>query len=236
MDRGAGPRAEGRCRREVAEDPRALAVLVRRLGCGDRAAGTGRLPPLAPPMGLPLHWAAAAPAQARPTGHHHRWVTGLCLSGAGGQACLVSLASPTGRDPLGTAAFYDRRRDEPTQAGDENAVTDSGSAHRAAPTRAGVGTGVRVGYYPLGQPGGSEVARAHLVSACLDYHCHRALLPGLPAVLRHPWGLSFGPQCQTGMDPLSRGLCVHTTGDHRPRPDRSDDARGPAEAPVPLHQ
>src|SRR4029434_7844003 len=35
---------------------------------------------------------------------------------------------------------------------------------------------------------------------------------------------------------LSRRLCVHAACDHRPSPHRSDHARGPVHAPVPVSQ
>jgi hypothetical protein len=72
-------------------------------------------------VGRQLHGLTASPA-----GHHHGWATGLRISGAGGPACLVSLSSATGRDPLVEATFSDRRRDQRAQAGDEKGVADPG--------------------------------------------------------------------------------------------------------------
>jgi hypothetical protein len=54
------------------------------------AARAGRLTAVAAPLGLALERAAAALAQATPSGHHHGWVTGRRVSGAGGPACLGS--------------------------------------------------------------------------------------------------------------------------------------------------
>src|SRR6267143_698074 len=104
----------------------ALALLVRRLGCHHRAAGAGGLTAVAEPMGLSLGRLPAAPAQESPPSHHHGWVTGLCLPGAGGQAHLVSFSSPARGDPVVEAAFHDRGRDQHAQDSDEEGVSDPG--------------------------------------------------------------------------------------------------------------
>jgi hypothetical protein len=45
------------------------------------------------------------------------------------------------------------------------------------------------------------------------------LLPNLPALLCHPWGLSLGPQCEAGAPPLFRGVYVYTARHYGPGPD-----------------
>src|SRR6266849_5484798 len=102
----------------------ALALWVRRLGCGHRAAGTGGPAALTEPMGLSLARTPTAPAQESAPGAHHGWVTSLCCYGARGQARLVSLSSPAARHPLVAAAFYHGGGDHHAQEGDEASVSD----------------------------------------------------------------------------------------------------------------
>src|SRR6267142_1833295 len=174
----------------MAQDPGALAVLVRRLGCAHRAPSPDRLAAVAQPMGLSLAWAAAAFAQTSAQSAHHRWVTGLCLPGAGSKTPLVSFSSPARGDPVAQAALRDRRGDRRTQAGDEARVADPRSAHGSATPSAAAGTGPGVGDYRVGGGGGGEVTAAYWeCGQCLltlDHQCHGTLLPGLRAVLQNP--------------------------------------------------
>src|SRR5215472_2729140 len=109
----------------MAQDSRALALLVCRLRCAHRATGAGRLTALAEPMDLSLARHATAPSPQSAPGHHHGRVTGLCLLGAGGKTRLVSLSSPTKGDPVVEAAFYHGGGAHRAEEGDEERVSDA---------------------------------------------------------------------------------------------------------------
>jgi hypothetical protein len=195
---------------------------------------------LASPMGVSWAGTATAPAHARPAGAEHRWVTGLYLPGTRSHTRLVSRSPPARGDPLVTAALDDRRGAQRAQAGDEAALPHPRSAHRPPTPRAAEGTGRGVGDDTLGHGCRGEIAAAHgprrQHPCALDHQGHCTLLPGLRAVLQHPHGMSLRPQRQARAAALARGLGVDPTRQHGPSPDRSDPARGPVHASVPVDQ
>ena len=97
-----------------------------------------------------------------------------------------------------------------------------------------------LGITPWGNRVEAQLPPAYLqcgpCACALDHACAGTLLPGLPAVLPHPWGFLLGPPCQTGASPLARRLCVYAACHHRPSAHRSDRARGAADAPLPFDQ
>src|SRR5262245_14715502 len=109
----------------MAQDSRALALLVCRLRCAHRATGAGRLTALAEPMDLSLARRATAPSPQSAPGHHHGRVTGLCRLRAGAKTPLVSLASSTKGDPVVATALYHGGGDQHAEEGDEERVSDA---------------------------------------------------------------------------------------------------------------
>ena len=122
------------------------------------------------PWAWSLAWAAAACAHTRAQSAHHRWVTGLCLPGAGSNTPLVSCSSPARGDPVAHAARRDRRGDRRPQAGDAARVADPRYAHGSATPGAAAGTGPGVGDVPRGWRGWRRSYRGLLgVWAVLAY-------------------------------------------------------------------
>ena len=222
----------------MAQAPRTLARLLRRLGWGHRSAGAGG--PLAGARSVGLSWGrpATAPAQQRASGAHHRWLTGLGGPGAGGPPRPGSLAPPAGRDARVTAARCARGREPCAQAGADAGVADPRYAHRAAAVSHGCEDGLRRAGCPPGFRGGRRRGPAYRPrgpgAPPRDPQGCGTLLPGLPAVLPHPWGRPRDPQRDTRAGPLLRRLAGHTARHHGASPDRRERTRGLAEAPVPL--
>jgi hypothetical protein len=137
----------------------------------------------AEPSGLSLAWTAAAGAQRSAPRAQHRWVTGLCLPGAGSEGPLGSVSSPAGGDPVAQAVRRDRCGDRRTQAGDAARVADRCEAHSSA------------------VPG----AAAGASGPCwltFDSQCYLPLLLGLRAVLQNPPGGSRRAQGKRARLPL----------------------------------
>src|SRR5215831_19194699 len=99
----------------MAQDQRAVAVLVCGARCGNGVTNLSRAAGLALPLGLPVGRGATATDRQAAEGDHYRWIIGLPLFAQWRPTCIVPLSSPAACDGVVETAFHRVRPNRRTE-------------------------------------------------------------------------------------------------------------------------